>query len=111
MAKEDYVVADRPLEGANGPLTAGERVAQSVQATPDDDARDFAEDNNVSNAAFVGYADALETHQSRDDIETLADRRAREYGADFDAGSFMRRPAGDTPPTSGSMNGTAPASS
>lgn len=113
MAKEDYVVADRALEGAGGtPLTAGERVAQTVVSTPEDDHADFitASGDNVSRAAYVDYAEALEAHQARDDIETLADRRAREYGADFDAGAFMRAPAGDTPPTSGSVHGTAPAS-
>lgn len=112
MAKEDYVVADRALEGENGALTAGERVNQTVYATPEDDHADFIEDSgqNVSRAAYVDYAEALEAHQSRPDIETLADRRAREYGADFDAGSFMRAPAGDEAPTSGSVHGTAPAS-
>lgn len=111
MAKDDYTVADRALEGADGgPLTAGERVAQSVQETPDADARQFAEDEGVAHAAYANYADALEAHQARVDIETLADRRAREYGADFDAGAFMRAPHGDTPPTSGSVNGVAPAS-
>lgn len=111
MAKEDYNVADRPLEGADGnALTAGERVAQTVQATPDQDARGFAETNDVAIAAYANYADALEAHQARVDIETLADRRARTYGADFDAGSFMRAPHGDEAPTPGSVNGVAPAS-
>lgn len=111
MAKKDYTVADRALEGADGgPLTAGERVAQTVQATPDQEARDFAETNDVAMAAYANYATALESHQYRVDIETLADRRAREYGADFKAGAFMRAPHGDTPPTSGSVNGVAPAS-
>jgi|SRR5690606_18551292 len=111
MAKADYNVADRALEGADGgPLTAGERVAQSVQETPDADARQFAADEGVAHAAYANYADALEAHQARADIETLADRRAREYGADFDAGAFMRAPAGDEAPTSGSVNGVAPAS-
>lgn len=112
MAKEDYVVADRALEGEGGKaLTAGERVEQTVIDTPDADAKAFAESNDVAIAAYANYTQALNAFQSRDDIETLADRRKRENGADFDAGSFMRAPAGDTPPTSGSVHGTAPASS
>lgn len=113
MAKEDFVPADRPLEGASGPLTAGERVEQTTYATPEDDHAAFiaASGEDVSRAAFVDYADALNAHQSRPDIESLADRRAREYGDAFTDGAFMRAPAGDTPPTSGSVNGTAPASS
>lgn len=111
MAKEDYEVADRALQGADGKaLTAGERVAQTVQETPDQEARDFAEAGDVALAAYRNYATALEAHQARVDIETLADRRAREYGADFEAGAFMRAGHSDTPPTSGGVNGVAPAS-
>ena len=112
MAKEDFVPADRALEGADGALTAGERVAQTTYSTPEEDHAAFiaASGEDVSAAAFVNYADALNAHQSRDDIETLADRRARENGTTFDAGAFMRAPAGNTPPTSGSVDGVAPSS-
>lgn len=118
MAESDYNVADRRLEGAGGnALTAGERVAQSVQATPDADAADFAETNGVSNAAYANYATALDAYQSRTDIETLADRRARENGTTFAAGDFMRQNAYNadgtaaTPPRPGTVHGDAPASS
>lgn len=89
MAKEDYNVADRPDAG----LTAGEHVAETVQDTPDADAAAFAAAGGVSSAAFRNYQTALNAFQARDDIETLADRRAREYGDSFADAEFMRQEA------------------
>lgn len=89
MAKEDYNVADRPNAG----LTAGEHVEETVQDTPDADAAAFATAGGVSSAAFRNYATALNAFQARDDIETLADRRAREYGDGFNDAEFMRQEA------------------
>jgi hypothetical protein len=117
MAEEDYNVADRPGWQGTDSVTAADRVAETVQETPDADARAAADAANVSNAAFIGYAAALNTHQARPDIETLADRRAREYGDDFADGDFMRREAYDAdgtaaaPPRPGTVHGDAPASS
>lgn len=91
MAKEDYNVADRP----DFALTAGEKVDETVVDTPDADAAAFAETNDVAHAAFANYATALTAHESRDDIETLADRRAREYGDAYSDAEFMRKPAYD----------------
>ena len=113
MSKEDFNVADRPHATADGKvITAGKKILEAVFDTPEEDHADFiaVSGQDVSEARFVNYADALEAYEARDDIETLADRRARENGEDFDAGAFMRAPAGDTAPTSGSVNGTAPAS-
>lgn len=112
MAKEDYTVADREITA----LTAGERVAETVQETPDADAATFAESAGVSNAAYANYATALAAHANRDDIESLADRRAREYGDDFSDADFMREAAYDAdgdavaPPRPGTVHGDAPAS-
>lgn len=112
MAKEDYNVADRRIDS----LEAGDKVQETVFANPDVDARDFAETNGVSQAAYANYAAALNAHQSRADIETLADRRAREYGDTFDDGAFMREAAYNadgtaaTPPRPGTVHGDAPAS-
>lgn len=110
MAAEDYVVADRVVEGGF-PVTARDKVSETVYDNPDTDAKAAADAANVSNAAFIGYAAALNTHQSREDIESLADRRARTQGDAFADADFMRREASDTPPTPGSVNGVAPASS
>lgn len=106
MAKSDYTVADRKLEGENGALTAQERVEQTIQATPDAESRQRAYDAGVSHPAYVGYAEALEAHQTREDIEPLAARRAREYGSDFNDADFMRLVPGQPGP--GSVLGQAP---
>jgi hypothetical protein len=104
MAKSDYNVAERPGVTANGgPLTALDRVGETVNVTPDAENRAAATAAGLKDAAFIGYADAAEAHEAREDIESLASRRAREYGSDYDAGAFMR----ELPNRSGG-NGFAP---
>ena len=98
MAKEDFVTADRNIES----LEAGDKVAETTFDNPDDDARDFAATEGVSQAAYANYATALNAHQSRADIETLADRRAREYGDQFSDADFMRAEVYD--PDTGAVN-------
>ncbi len=110
MAKEDYTVADRDLTANGGALTARDKVNVNTFANPDVDAKEFAADNDVSQSQFVNYSEALTAHEQREDIETLADRRAREYGTTFDAGAFMRATPTDEAPTPGTVNGVAPAS-
>lgn len=113
MAEEDYNVADRRPEGGF-PVTAANRVAETVQETPDADAKAAADAANVSHPAYIGYAAALNTHQSRSDIETLASRRAREYGDEFSDADYMRREAynpdgsAKAPPRPGTVHGNAP---
>lgn len=87
MAKTDYNVADRPVDGG---FEAGEVVNRDPVVTPDADAADFAATNGVSQAAYANYATALSAHEARADIESLADRRAREYGTSYAAADFMR---------------------
>jgi len=112
MAAEDYNVADRPDAGR----TAGEKIGDTVYANPDTQSRAAAASAGVSHPAYIGYAAALQTFQSRDDIETLADRRAREYGDDFNDAAFMRRRAYNADgtaaaaPRPGTVYGDAPAS-
>jgi len=112
MAKEDYNVADREITS----LVAGDKVQETVFANPDDDARAAARAAGVEKAAYIDYAEALEAHESRADIETLADRRAREYGSTFAAGEFMRQAAYDADgsvadaPRPGTVHGDAPKS-
>lgn len=91
MAKSDYNVAERESVTANGgPLTALDRVSETINETPDAENRAAATAAGVKDAGHIDYVAALEAHQSREDIETLASRRAREYGVDFEAGEFMR---------------------
>lgn len=54
-----------------------------------------AADAGVRSPEFVNYEEALENYQSRPDVETLEDRRAREGGRDFNAASFRRELGGD----------------
>ena len=112
MAESDYNVADRVVldsDGnpvANGHLTANEKVQTTVQATPDADAEAFAVAAGVSRPEYANYATALEALQAREDIETLASRRARENGADFNDADYMRLVPGQPGP--GSIFGQAP---
>jgi len=107
MAAEDFVVADRKGQ----PLTAGAKVTETVQATPDAESAAAATAANVSNPAYINYAAALATFEARPDIESLADRRKREAGTSFADGAFMRAIADGTPPSPGTPTGKAPASS
>lgn len=117
MAESDYNVADRVPDSGSFPVTAGDKVGETVQETPDADAKAAADSAGVSHPAYIGYAAALATHQSRPDIETLADRRAREYGDQFSDADFMRANAYDAdgtaadPPRPGTVHGDAPKSS
>jgi hypothetical protein len=118
MAEEDYNVADRRNEDGTdvkaNAVTAGDKVAQTVQATPDADAKAAADTANVSHPAYIGYAAALNTHQARPDIESLASRRLREYGDAFADANYMRAEAyeadGDAVdgPRPGTVHGDAP---
>lgn len=104
MAKADYNVAERESVTANGgPLTALDRVSETVNETPDAENRAAATAAGVKDAGHIGYEAALAAHEAREDIEALADRRAREYGVNYNAGKFMR----ELPNRSGG-NGYAP---
>lgn len=125
MAEADYNVADRQVPNGSGgfvdvsdnPVTAADKIAETVQATPDQDAKDFAEAQGVSHPAYANYATALNAHAARADIEGLAERRAREYGDAFSDADFMRQNAYNadgtaaTPPRPGTVHGDAPAAS
>lgn len=115
MAAEDYNVADRPEWQGTNTVTAADRLAESDRgANPDVDSKAAAEAAGVSHPAYIGYAAALATHQSRPDIEPLAARRLREYGDDFTDADFMRNNAYDADgsaadaPRPGTVYGDAP---
>lgn len=112
MAAEDYNVADRNL-GAG--ITAAEVLSESDRgANPDVDSKAAAEAAGVSHPAYIGYAAALATHQTRPDIEPLVARRLREYGDAFTDADFMRNNAYDADgtaadaPRPGTVYGDAP---
>ncbi|QIN94107.1 hypothetical protein PP459_gp126 [Streptomyces phage Wakanda] len=55
------------------------------------DAKERAREAGVTDAAFVGYEEALHNYESRPDVETLKERRAREAGETFDEAGFRRQ--------------------
>jgi len=120
MAESDYNVADRVVLDSEGNpvdkgyLTANDKVQTTVQATPDADAAQFAADAGVSKPEYANYATALDAFAAREDIEGLAERRAREAGTSFGAADFMRANAYNADgtaaaaPTPGNIYGVAP---
>lgn len=53
--------------------------------------RNLAAEAGVRDAAFIDYDEALALHASRDDIEDLAHKNARNAPATFADAAFMRR--------------------
>lgn len=49
-----------------------------------------AEEAKVTDPAYVDYEAALENYESRPDVETLEQRRARENGTSFADAAFRR---------------------
>ncbi|QNN99242.1 hypothetical protein SEA_FAUST_163 [Streptomyces phage Faust] len=77
------------------PRTANAAVAPHGPHGVEEAAAKRAADAGVRAPEFVNYEEALENYQSRPDVETLEDRRAREGGRDFNAASFRRELGGD----------------
>lgn len=73
------------------PKTAQDVIAESGGDTSlDDAARAAADAANVSRNSYVNYAAALTNYEARADIESLANRRAREAATTFAAQDFAR---------------------
>lgn len=69
------------------------KTAQDVVAETgpiDTGSKQLAEEAGVTDAAYADYAEALKNYEARDDVETLAERRAREFGVSFEDASFRR---------------------
>lgn len=56
----------------------------------DADAAARADTANVRHVSFIQYAAALTNYESRDDVESLAHRRAREASTTFAGTDFVR---------------------
>ena len=63
----------------------------------DEETAKRTEEAGVTHPAFVDYEEAQENYQSRPDVETLEQRRAREAGTSFSDAAF-RRQAGENSP-------------
>lgn len=70
------------------------RTAQAIAATEGavqgDNEKKKAADAGVTRVSYIDYEKALENYQSRDDVEPLAQRRAREAGTSFHDAKFRR---------------------
>jgi len=75
------------------PRTAHDVVAE-VGPVDVEDAKERARKAGVTDAAFIEYEEALHNYESRPDVETLKERRAREAGDTFDAAGFRRQIGG-----------------
>lgn len=87
---------------------AGDHLVNEFEA----DERDKATTAGVTRTEYVDYVGALENYQSRDDVEPLVERRAREAAADFADQSFRRSGTGSiaviTSPGDGNVGPDAP---
>ena len=54
------------------------------------DAKDRAAAAGVADVSYINYAAAMDNYESRDDVETLANRRAREISTDDTQTNFTR---------------------
>lgn len=75
------------------PRTAHKVVAE-VGPVDVESAEARAKEAGVTDAAFIGYEEALKNYESRSDVETLKERRAREAGNDFSDAAFRRQIGG-----------------
>lgn len=73
----------------------GEKVKQFY-----DELRDAAVTAGVTRSEYIDYADALANFESRDDVEPLSERRAREAADTFAATDFRREGDGSAVITS-----------
>lgn len=92
MAAQD--LANMPMSRTEAPRTAGDNLTSfdgEGHVDLETVNRKLAADAGVKNAAFIDYDVALDRHASRDDIEDLAHKNARDMPATFADAAFMRR--------------------
>ena len=71
-------------------VLATEMEGENKWAALQEEARQRAEDADVTRSEYAGYAEAFANYEARDDVETLADRRAREAGTSATDTDFVR---------------------
>jgi hypothetical protein len=62
----------------------------------DEEAADRAAEAGVKAPEYVDYEEALQNYESRPDVETLEERRARENGTSFGSAAFRREAGNDS---------------
>jgi hypothetical protein len=76
------------------PVTAEDVLAAHGDPVAEERAKTAA-DAGVVAPEYAGYEEALENYEARSDVETLANRRARENGTSFRDAAFRREVGGD----------------
>src|SRR5688500_10334479 len=79
---DDKKKSDYDYSGLLAPVERGNKG--------DEERAKRAEEAKVTDPAFVDYEHALENYESRPDVETLEQRRAREAGTSFHDAHFRR---------------------
>jgi hypothetical protein len=99
MAQED--LDNMPVVKTDEPKTAYDNIGEWVESPNDVENREAAAAAGVLDASFIGYEAALEDYESRPDIETLAQKNARNNPADFADPAFMRQVGQENPEDAG----------
>lgn len=69
---------------------AHDNAWEGMDGSVDADAKARADAANVRSVEFIDYAEALSNYEAREDVEPLAQRRAREAATTFAAQDFAR---------------------
>jgi hypothetical protein len=95
MAQEDLDAM--PVVKTDEPKTAYDNIGEWVESPNDVENREAAAAAGVKDASFIGYEAALEDYESRPDIETLAQKNARNNPDTFADAAFMRSVGQENP--------------
>lgn len=86
MAYADEIrTAQQVLAGESDHDSQNDLIAEQVAA---------AEADGVTRSEYINYEEKLGNYEARDDVEPLAERRARDIGEDFTAAQFRREGKG-----------------
>lgn len=90
MAKEDLDNMQPGERQAKPAVEATDNLVGYGESINDIENRAAAEAAGVRDAAYIDYDVALDNYAARDDVESLARRRARDFPEDFADAAFMR---------------------
>jgi hypothetical protein len=99
MAQED--LDNMPVVKTDAAKTAYDNIGEWVESPNDVENREAAAAAGVKDASYIGYEAALEDYEARADVETLAQKNARNNPDDFADAAFMRQVGDETGSGSG----------
>lgn len=99
MAQED--LDNMPVVKTDEPRTAYDNIGEWNEQPNDVENREAAAAAGVKDASYIGYETALEAYEAREDVETLAEKNARDMPETFGDAAFMRA----APDAEGSSSG------